>query len=65
MLEKMRAAGKPVDARMQKMADWMDSMEPDEGMVRCDSILSAVSCKLARILLCRWWAPWQLGAVLE
>jgi hypothetical protein len=35
MLEKMRQAGKPVDARMQKMADWMDSMEADDGMVRC------------------------------
>lgn len=36
MLEKMRQAGKPVDARMQRMADWMDSMEADsDGMVRC------------------------------
>ncbi len=36
MLEKMRQAGKPVDARMQRMADWMDSMEGDnDGMVRC------------------------------
>jgi len=35
MLEKMRAAGKPVDARMQRLADWMDSMETDgDGMVR-------------------------------
>jgi len=27
MLETMRKQGRPVDARMQRMADWMDGME--------------------------------------
>ena len=27
MLEAMRKQGRPIDARMQRMADWMDGME--------------------------------------
>jgi hypothetical protein len=42
MLEKMRQQGKPVDTRMQKLADWMDRMEMEgDGMV---SVLSLFCC---------------------
>lgn len=34
MLENLEKQGKPVDERMKKMADWMDSMDTgDDGQV--------------------------------
>ena len=45
MLENLEKQGKPVDARMRQMADWMDSMDTgDDGQVRL-SIEDRIQCR--------------------
>lgn len=59
MLDKMRQQGKPVDARMQKLADWMDKMEIEgDGMVSCYWTLTLLILYLLNLEVC-FWILWQ------